>query len=46
MSKDFSETENVIFARSFIHWRTKKRIYPKNGEVFVFRPKTKKKHND
>ncbi len=27
---------NVVYCESFVHWRTKKRVYRKNGGMFRF----------
>lgn len=42
MHRNFTDDEEVVFVRWFTHYKTKKRIYPKKGEVFVFRPKKRK----
>jgi hypothetical protein len=36
-------SDEVIFVKWFRHWRTGKRVYPKNGEVIAIRIKKKKK---
>lgn len=31
--------DGLVFCHSFIHYRTGKRVYPKNGKCFAFQPK-------
>lgn len=39
MTKNYSD--EVIFCRSFIHWRTGRRVYPTKGKIIAIRIKPK-----
>jgi hypothetical protein len=40
---DVEQFEDVIYCRWFRHWKTGKRVYPKNAKVIAIRIKKKPK---